>query len=138
MPDSVQAVHSGAFQGPFRVRYRQWISDIRVDIGAADLLLRENFHHALHMLSRLGLNQVEFAREHGYQPSTVNRWVNGQKAPPRQRRPPIVNAALKMLLDNVKAADEAGDPGKVDTDWLELRSIAEDDAPAAKRIASGG
>ncbi len=134
MPHTDDAIETGEFQGPFRVRYRQWVEDIKADIANTDLAPRENFHHALHMLARLGLNQVEFAREHGFQASTVNRWVNGQKAPPKLRRAPIVREGLKLLLDRI---DENSDVSThADTDFLELRSIPEDDAPPVRRVAA--
>jgi hypothetical protein len=53
----------------------------------------------VHMRLAMALagNQTAFAEEHGYQPGTVSRWVNGSKAPPPKRRGPVLRDAFAHL-----------------------------------------
>ncbi|UAL10211.1 hypothetical protein [Caulobacter segnis] len=88
---------------------------------------RQTFHHAMWLVMAFGGNQTVFANEHGYQPTTVSRWVNGTKAPPRLRRGPIVRDAFAHLKKVMLASPP-----------VVLRDFSEDDeTPAPDRKVAG-
>jgi hypothetical protein len=57
----------------------------------------EVFQVHMQIIMALAGNQTAFAEEHGYQPGTVSRWVNGSKAPPPKRRFPVLRDAFAHL-----------------------------------------
>lgn len=87
---------------PLRVHYRKEVDELRDVIATVDLENRENFHHALWLVTEKGLSQKDFAEHRGFRASTVNRWVTGAKAPPPKRRPAVVRDALAMLYEEIR------------------------------------
>jgi DNA-binding transcriptional regulator YdaS (Cro superfamily) len=78
------------------------VDDLERTAGEIDLSDRRNFHHMMWLIMALGGNQTAYAERHGYQPTTVSRWVNGAVAPPKLRRRPIILDAIEHLQINLK------------------------------------
>ena len=109
-----------------RALHRGWVEELARTVATADLSSRETFHHLMWLIMALGGNQTAFAERHGYQPTTVSRWVNGAVAPPRLRRRPIILDAMEHLQTNL-----------MDRIPVPLRDFSDEEADPALRVRSG-
>ena len=111
---------------PGRLLHRTWVDDLTRTANDIDLSDRRNFHHMMWLIMALGGNQTAYAERHGYQPTTVSRWVNGAVAPPKLRRRPIILDALEHLEINLKEGLA-----------VPLKDFADEDTQGAAKMHAG-